>query len=48
MAVAAFTVIVVLGRYVQKYDTARLRLKDAGYLPCTTAQGTPLELCNLR
>jgi hypothetical protein len=34
--------------YVQKHDSARIRLKDAGYLPCTTAEGAPLELCNHR
>ncbi|GGP51930.1 PstS family phosphate ABC transporter substrate-binding protein [Saccharothrix coeruleofusca] len=35
-------------RYLRTHDTARVRVKDAGYLPCATAEGTPLELCNLR
>lgn len=35
-------------RYVLEHDEARVRMKDAGYLPCRTPEGTPLELCNLR
>ncbi|WP_026422543.1 PstS family phosphate ABC transporter substrate-binding protein [Actinokineospora inagensis] len=34
--------------YLHTHDSARLHLKDAGYLPCTTTEGTPLELCNSR
>ncbi|MFJ6672427.1 PstS family phosphate ABC transporter substrate-binding protein [Actinosynnema sp. NPDC091369] len=34
--------------YVREHDGARVRMKDAGYLPCWTAGGVPLELCNLR
>ncbi|WP_367136468.1 PstS family phosphate ABC transporter substrate-binding protein [Saccharothrix sp. HUAS TT1] len=34
--------------YVRGHADARVRMKDAGYLPCTTADGTPLPLCNLR
>ncbi|SDC52792.1 hypothetical protein SAMN05216174_102464 [Actinokineospora iranica] len=34
--------------YPRTHDVARLRLKDAGYLPCATAEGTPLELRNAR
>jgi ABC-type phosphate transport system substrate-binding protein len=34
--------------HVRHDDGARLRLKEAGYLPCTTAEGTALELCDLR
>lgn len=35
-------------RYVLEHDEARVRMTDAGYLPCRTPEGTPLELCNLR
>ncbi|WP_433263960.1 PstS family phosphate ABC transporter substrate-binding protein [Actinosynnema sp. CS-041913] len=35
-------------RYVREHDDARVRMKDAGYLPCRSPEGTPLELCNLR
>jgi phosphate transport system substrate-binding protein len=34
--------------YVREHDGARVRMKDAGYLPCLTADGVPLDLCNLR
>ncbi|ONI88561.1 hypothetical protein ALI22I_18590 [Saccharothrix sp. ALI-22-I] len=34
--------------YVREHDAARVRMKDAGYLPCLTADGVPLDLCNLR
>ncbi|KOX17475.1 hypothetical protein ADK67_38460 [Saccharothrix sp. NRRL B-16348] len=34
--------------YVREHDGARVRMKDAGYLPCVTADGVPLDLCNLR
>ncbi|MFD0203928.1 MULTISPECIES: PstS family phosphate ABC transporter substrate-binding protein [Saccharothrix] len=34
--------------YVRQHDDARVRMKDAGYLPCVTANGVPLDLCNLR
>jgi ABC-type phosphate transport system substrate-binding protein len=34
--------------YLRTHDRARVRLKDAGYLPCTTADGTAVELCNHR
>ncbi|NUT52573.1 MAG: hypothetical protein HOV94_35585 [Saccharothrix sp.] len=34
--------------YVREHDDARVRMKDAGYLPCLTPAGTPLDLCNLR
>ncbi len=34
--------------YVLRHDSARARLTDAGYLPCTTSEGAPLELCNHR
>ncbi|MFD1149273.1 PstS family phosphate ABC transporter substrate-binding protein [Saccharothrix hoggarensis] len=34
--------------YVREHGDARLRMKDAGYLPCVTADGVPLDLCNLR
>jgi phosphate transport system substrate-binding protein len=34
--------------YVREHDDARVRMKDAGYLPCLTADGAPLDLCNLR
>ncbi|WP_447003775.1 PstS family phosphate ABC transporter substrate-binding protein [Saccharothrix isguenensis] len=34
--------------YVREHDGARVRMKDAGYLPCLTADGAPLDLCNLR
>ncbi|MEV0682014.1 substrate-binding domain-containing protein [Actinosynnema sp. NPDC050436] len=35
-------------KYVREHDDARIRMKDAGYLPCRTPEGGPLELCNLR
>lgn len=35
-------------RYVREHDDARVRMKDAGYLPCRTPEGVPLDLCNLR
>jgi ABC-type phosphate transport system substrate-binding protein len=34
--------------YAREHDGARVRMKDAGYLPCLNADGTPLDLCNLR
>ncbi|GAB2985406.1 PstS family phosphate ABC transporter substrate-binding protein [Saccharothrix stipae] len=34
--------------YVREHDDARVRMKDAGYLPCLNADGAPLDLCNLR
>ncbi|MCS7475264.1 PstS family phosphate ABC transporter substrate-binding protein [Umezawaea endophytica] len=34
--------------YLLRHDSARARLTDAGYLPCTTSEGAPLELCNHR
>jgi len=34
--------------YLRDDQTARLRLKEAGYLPCTTADNAPLPLCNKR
>ncbi|MDQ2709254.1 MAG: substrate-binding domain-containing protein [Actinomycetota bacterium] len=34
--------------YVQRNDTARARLAGTGYVPCTTADRAPLELCNHR
>lgn len=34
--------------YVREHDDARLRMKDAGYLPCRTPDNIPLDLCNLR
>jgi ABC-type phosphate transport system substrate-binding protein len=34
--------------YVLHHDSARARLTDAGYLPCSTSEGAPLELCNHR
>ncbi|HWO60771.1 MAG TPA: substrate-binding domain-containing protein [Umezawaea sp.] len=34
--------------YVLRHDSARARLTDAGYLPCTTSEGASLELCNHR
>lgn len=34
--------------YVLHHDSARARLTDAGYLPCRTSEGAPLELCNHR
>lgn len=34
--------------YLHRHDRARVLLKEAGYLPCTTSDGTPLELCNHR
>lgn len=35
-------------KYAREHDGARVRMKDAGYLPCLTADGAPLDLCNLR
>ncbi|CCH34278.1 substrate-binding domain-containing protein [Actinosynnema sp. NPDC047251] len=35
-------------KYAREHDDARIRMKDAGYLPCRTPDGGPLELCNLR
>lgn len=34
--------------YVRHDESAQLRLKDAGYLPCTTTDGAPVNLCNYR
>jgi phosphate transport system substrate-binding protein len=34
--------------YVLHHDSARARLTDAGYLPCSTSEGAPLELCDHR
>jgi len=34
--------------YVRKNDSARVRLNAIGYVPCTTADGAPLDLCNHR
>ncbi|WP_184690846.1 PstS family phosphate ABC transporter substrate-binding protein [Saccharothrix tamanrassetensis] len=35
-------------RYVREHDGSRVRMKDAGYLPCRTPEGVLLDLCNLR
>ncbi|GAA3866994.1 hypothetical protein GCM10022243_36140 [Saccharothrix violaceirubra] len=35
-------------RYLLEHDDARVRMKDAGYLPCRTADGDTLSLCGLR
>jgi ABC-type phosphate transport system substrate-binding protein len=35
-------------RYLRRHQSAQLHLKDAGYLPCTTTDGAPVELCNRR
>jgi ABC-type phosphate transport system substrate-binding protein len=34
--------------FLRTNDRAQIRLKDAGYLPCTTADGVPRDLCNRR
>jgi len=34
--------------YLRKNDVARVRLNGSGYIPCNTADGAPLELCNHR
>ncbi|TQM83429.1 ABC-type phosphate transport system substrate-binding protein [Saccharothrix saharensis] len=34
--------------YVREHDGARVRMKDAGYLPCLSADRVPVDLCNLR
>jgi len=34
--------------YIRKNDSARVRLNGTGYVPCTTADGAPLDLCNHR
>ncbi|GLZ36495.1 substrate-binding domain-containing protein [Actinokineospora sp. NBRC 105648] len=45
---AAGSLLASFVKFVRTHDSARLRLKDAGYLPCTTAERTQLELCNSR
>ncbi|RLK61294.1 PstS family phosphate ABC transporter substrate-binding protein [Actinokineospora cianjurensis] len=42
------TLLEAFAEHVRKHDSARLRLKDSGYLPCVTPQGAPLELCSTR
>ncbi|GAA2961838.1 PstS family phosphate ABC transporter substrate-binding protein [Actinokineospora diospyrosa] len=34
--------------YIRTHDSARSRLRDSGYLPCTTPEGASLSLCNNR
>ena len=34
--------------FVREHDDARVRMKDAGYLPCLSADRVPVDLCNLR
>ncbi|WP_028921470.1 PstS family phosphate ABC transporter substrate-binding protein [Pseudonocardia acaciae] len=42
------TLLASFVEYVRKNDSARVRLGGAGYVPCTTPDGGPLELCNHR
>ncbi|GAA3035797.1 PstS family phosphate ABC transporter substrate-binding protein [Actinokineospora globicatena] len=44
----ADSLLAAFAEHVRKHDSARLRLKDSGYLPCVTPEGTPLELCSTR
>lgn len=32
--------------FVQRNDSARMRLAGTGYLPCITQDGAPVDLCN--
>ncbi|MFI9009567.1 PstS family phosphate ABC transporter substrate-binding protein [Actinosynnema sp. NPDC053489] len=34
--------------YVREHDDARVRMKDAGYLPCLAADRVPVDLCGSR
>lgn len=34
--------------YLRRNDSARLRLSGTGYVPCTTPDGAPVDLCNHR
>ncbi|PPK64089.1 substrate-binding domain-containing protein [Actinokineospora auranticolor] len=42
------TALGAFAEYLHDNSTARLRLKDAGFIPCTTPEGAPVALCNTR